>query len=791
MEENISKERGRKKPPRAANGRGTPPVMRLRAAALAVLAWAGATALLFGLEPALHVSLALGQRAPSTVVATVDFTCTDFAQTELVRRQAAESVLPVFTPNAARLAESERQLRRLFDRVQQRRALAAGADPADPTLGLGADLELVGLALPPEDVLRLIPGEDPEAVFDLLVSILQDVWQEGIVLPSEKANRFRGVAPAGRILIEGPDPEIARGAELAKVYTPREAVAVAVRRSMEHPVLAGLGRQGLDAFWSVWLVPNLVYEPVETGQRRAAAERSVVPASMTVRAGTTLVENGERATPLTLELLREHARKVSQRMSRYDRALGAAGSAALLAIGLLLAVSLAHVLQPDLFRRPARAGLFAALSLTALVVLRLLLHLSASNAWPPPALRDFLLPLAVAPLLAAVLAGPAFALVVGAWTSPAAAVLCGNSFDVLLMGLLVTAAAALAGREVRRRSRLFQAGLWIGLTKLVYVLGLALYQQHPLSLVALQALAALGSSIAASLIVLLLVPLFETLFGLTSDIRLLELSDPGHPLMRRLAVEAPGTYHHSLMVANLAQAAAEAIGANGLLVRVCACFHDVGKLVKPDYFTENAHWRTNPHDTLTPSMSTLVITAHVKEGIGLARAHKLPRPILEAIRQHHGTGLVSYFYHRACEQQREEAGSAPVRPADFRYGGPLPASREMAVLALADAVEAASRSLEKPTPTRVQHLIEEVIRRKMEDGQLADAALTFSELTRIRQSFVFSLTNMLHGRVAYPSYETGHREPTARAAGEPPPPGRAGAADHDERSAIERSDTMG
>jgi hypothetical protein len=241
----------------------------------------------------------------------------------------------------------------------------------------------------------------------------------------------------------------------------------------------------------------------------------------------------------------------------------------------------------------------------------------------------------------------------------------------------------------------------------------------------------------------------------------------GNPLLQRLAMEAPGTYHHSIMVANLGAAAAREIGANELLVRVCAYFHDIGKLTKPEFFIENAQYRHNPHDDLAPSMSTLVITSHVKEGLTLAMRHKLPRVVLDGIREHHGTGLVSYFYHRARQQKEAEqsAGSTrngDVQEQDFRYPGPRPTTPEMAILSLADSLEAASRSMEKPTASRIENLVSEIIRSKLDDGQLNETRLTLAQLSAIRRSFVFTLTNMLHGRVAYPQDENRNKQSTAK-----------------------------
>jgi putative nucleotidyltransferase with HDIG domain len=362
------------------------------------------------------------------------------------------------------------------------------------------------------------------------------------------------------------------------------------------------------------------------------------------------------------------------------------------------------------------------------------------------------------------------AVVLGLWTSFAAGVLFGNSFPVFTMGLVVTTLAAHSAQSVRKRSGVFRAGLWVGLGQMLFALGLAALNQPDLPVVLWQAAGSLVTGLVVAGVTLLLTPLFEVLFGITTDITLLEYSDSGHPLLQRLAKEAPGTYHHSLMVADLGRAAAEAIGANAMLVRVCALFHDVGKLTKPEFFIENQQYISNPHDALEPSMSTLVIIAHVKEGVALGQQHKLPQPIIDGIRQHHGTSLITYFYHRARKQKEEGegerilSGGTVLNEGDFRYEGPKPANREMGILLLADSVEAASRSMAKPTANRIEALIHDIVEARLRDHQLDESGLTLSELWAIERSLVFSVTSMLHVRTEYPKDEARGKQPAKSSA---------------------------
>ena len=251
-----------------------------------------------------------------------------------------------------------------------------------------------------------------------------------------------------------------------------------------------------------------------------------------------------------------------------------------------------------------------------------------------------------------------------------------------------------------------------------------------------------------------LLPFAEKLFDVQTDLSLLELSDMSHPLLRQLAQRAPGTYNHSISVAALAESAADSIGANGLLVRVGACFHDIGKMFKPNYFVENQSPGSNRHDTLQPAMSTLVIIAHVKDGSDLGRQHRLPTPVIDFIEQHHGTTLVEYFYRLATKKSEQDPHGEEISESTFRYPGPKPQTREAAVLMIADAVERASRALVEPTASRLQNLVDQIAMKKLLDGQFDDCGLTLQELDTIKRSLVKSLTAIYHGRVKYPDQQT-------------------------------------
>lgn len=319
---------------------------------------------------------------------------------------------------------------------------------------------------------------------------------------------------------------------------------------------------------------------------------------------------------------------------------------------------------------------------------------------------------------------------------------------VVLMA--TTAGAIIVLDSVRTRSKLLAVGFAAAGVALLTNLGVGTLQGDdflPTLKVALWL--ALWAVVAGSFMTCIL-PLVEKLYGVQTDLSLLELGDPAHPLLQELVRRAPGTYNHSINVASLAEAAAESIGARGLLVRVGAYFHDIGKMLKPGYFIENQSSGNNRHDALVPAMSTLVIIAHVKDGADLARQNKLPEPIVDFIQQHHGTTLVEYFYRQATNRSENNPDESEVDESSFRYPGPKPQSKEAGVLMLSDAVESASRVLVEPTPSRIENLVEEMSRKRLLDGQFDECGLTLEEVRKIGDSLVKSLTAVYHGRVKYP-----------------------------------------
>jgi putative nucleotidyltransferase with HDIG domain len=428
--------------------------------------------------------------------------------------------------------------------------------------------------------------------------------------------------------------------------------------------------------------------------------------------------------------------------------------------------------QPKTFRRNSRVLLVFGIIFLQLASTKLLIVLCNSGVFAllKPETAWLIAPYAFAPLVLCVLLGRNHGLYGAVFVSLWSSILVSKiDAPMLVNGLISGFTAVYLTLQVRRRSRLIRAGLCVGVA--IWLLSLTFGLIGPINLlnpgatewqmIGIQSALAIGNGIVTAMLVGGTLPILEQLFRITTDISWLEASDLNHPLLRRMTIEAPGTYHHSLVVANLAESAAEAIGANGTLCRVCSYFHDIGKLVKPEYFTENMNFERNPHDDLAPTMSALIIIAHVKEGVDLALKHGLNQQVIDVIQQHHGTSLVFYFYKRALQQQEDaraggkimkmrEEDIPEVSEESFRYSGPKPQTRENAIISLADMVESASRSLEKPTPQKIEQLVTDLIDQRLADRQLDECELTLRELKTIAERFRFTLMNMLHTRIAYP-----------------------------------------
>ncbi len=413
--------------------------------------------------------------------------------------------------------------------------------------------------------------------------------------------------------------------------------------------------------------------------------------------------------------------------------------------------------------------------LVHLTLLRASCYLIDVNGWEMD-YRLLLPPLAFAPMVHSVLLGRYTGVFCALSVSLFGCLLMPvqEIFPFMTMSLVAGSVAVALTRTVRRRGSVLRAGFYVGIVTLLLAMTFdkvslgVLTSQNGFASEGVKVLLILVCGLLTGMVVSGLLPALESLFKLTTNISWLEMSDLNHKLLRKLQLEAPGTYHHSMVVATLAESAAEEVGANASMCRVCSYFHDIGKLKKPEYFIEN-QGDINPHDSLTPTMSAIIIIAHVKDGVDMAIKHKLNPKIIEVIREHHGDSLVQYFYHKAREQrldteQKIEEGIEnkedlpEVDAKNFRYPGPCPTSRESGIISLADCVESASRSIKKPTPQKIRNLIQEIVMDRVTSGQLDQSELTMGDIKKVCDSFSATLRSMMHTRIDYPKDDQGNRK---------------------------------
>ncbi|HRQ87601.1 MAG TPA: HDIG domain-containing protein [Bacteroidia bacterium] len=431
-----------------------------------------------------------------------------------------------------------------------------------------------------------------------------------------------------------------------------------------------------------------------------------------------------------------------------------------------------HVSLPHTFHQNSRISLILMIILLQLMLVKLSEYLAMALA-PGGGFRFLVEPYIFAPIVVSLLVGRrhgTFAVIYSSLFG-AMTVERTEAFHFVIFSMICGFVAIYLTNSVRRRSRLVMAGAYAGIACVLLATTLGQIQWPAFSapvaewqMLAKQVLSAVLVSSLTAVLVGGLLPLFEAAFRITTDVSWMELADLNHPLLKQMTIEAPGTYHHSLVVATLAETAAESIGASAVMCRVCSYFHDIGKMKKPAYFIENIADGQNPHDDLTPNMSALVVMAHVKDGVDMAIKHGMNSEIVNVIMEHHGTSLIRFFYHRALKQREEiqkqvaegkahEEDIPEVKEESFRYAGPRPRTRESAIISLADSVESASRSLQKPTPKKIDELIDDIFKERLNDGQLDDAALTLADLATIKKSFSTTLRSMMHTRIAYPKLD--------------------------------------
>ena len=498
---------------------------------------------------------------------------------------------------------------------------------------------------------------------------------------------------------------------------------------------------GVSLFESA-LQPSLVYNAQATERKREQKLQSVLPTRGRVRQDQIVIRSGDEVTQERYERLQSLNLEQRERGGDTSWFLTVLGRSILVFAAIALFYLYTYLLRPLIYADTRQ------FTLACLVLSVVLVGFLVAGAAGGPA--RFAVPVALASILLTIV----FDSRVGSFATMTLAALgglvFGYDFPFTFATLIVGVLAVFSVRDIKNRSQILASAGLVFLAYALVLVGYELLRADPFSQSMTPDLLAVSVNAALILLVGPILWGLERGFGVTTDMTLLELSDTNRTLLKKLSMQAPGTFNHSLQVANLAEAAADAVGANALRARVGALYHDIGKMIKPEYFIENQQPGENPHEKLKPSMSALVIAAHVKEGVILGKEQGLPQMVIDFIGSHHGTGLIEFFYRKAQEEAEDPSA---VDESDYRYPGPRPRTNEQAIVMLADSIEAASRSLDKPTPKRLESLIDGIVAARVADGQLDESSLTFLDLARIKDAFHGLLCGIYHFRVRYPDQE--------------------------------------
>ncbi len=706
-------------------------------------------------------SYKVGDVAASDIKSPVNLQIVDDIATEEKRREAEVSIPPVFDYNSEAF---ENQLAGVYKGFRfMRNLVKASVWPSEENAREEAVKEF--LSTKPQFE-KILGASISDRSYEWLVEKKFSAHIENLVVRVLVAWHALKTFEGGKVQLPNPDSELVIRSNDSRVQETRvlakEVLFVHDPASVKVPVVHGFeqlnarDQQGLQNFSREFLTPDLTYNQKETTDRRKSARQSVLPVQLSIKKNQTIVNAGSVIQPVHIMILDDILSMKADRRSILVALIGS------FLFVLLVLVFFSYTRRFTTNKVKVCLKDLSVMGLVTLFVVLLLkfflfmtdaAFISRFGSAIPSTVFLIAAPVASGPMLVGLLivSGEVVWLFT-AFLSMVLAVMVDMNFPFLLVTMISGIAAARGVYGCRTRNGIYWAGIRSGLVAAGAVAFLILMQKlgdrELLHLLIWNVPAGLVSGIFSSLIAMMLIPLLESSFNYTTDVKLLELASLNHPLMQKMIVKAPGTYHHSLVVGSMVESAATEIGANPLLGKVMAYYHDIGKMEHSQYFIENQRPGFNPHDQISPYMSKTILIAHVKDGAEMGLQHKLGQPIIDGILQHHGTTMISYFYNKALEEQDEDIDT--VEEDDFRYPGPKPQFREAALVMLADSIEAAARSLDEPTPARLQNIVKNIIQTKFLDGQLEECNLTLKDLSVIEHAFKRILLGVYHHRIDYP-----------------------------------------
>ncbi|SIN73961.1 HD family phosphohydrolase [Halodesulfovibrio marinisediminis] len=683
------------------------------------------------LRPPLPLYVA-GEVAAQDVLATQNLLFEDTSSTLAKRRQVAELQPPIYDLDRSPISKIQDKFRLIFDLINSPRASVSEEDAIRWQIE-----ELLNVEVSRKTYNHWKEERFQTIFYTQALPYIVDMLNKGIVADRTLLLQNRN-GYVIRDLAQNNETLHSVAFKIGDLSTTKKGLLKELRSKGKAPLRT---RNAVLALISPVLTPTVTPNRVETQLREQIAVDAVDPVYYSIKKGESIVRKGERVTlPIQIKLQALLAHK-NQRFFPYQM-LGVFMTTLLLGAGLAFerrGRRLCSLRNQDLLLTTMLVILFAggAKAFT-------LLQSSFDGAQHAAELLPILYPVPGALGLVGLIFGIRRCSVIALIISFLCTVMMSGSIELFLFYFLGGMINVWLVQHAESRKDIAVSGLPLMGGLLITWVGLALYQQLDIPELAVGSVFAAANGIISLLVVFALSPIIELIFNYTTRFKLMELMNLEQPLLQELMMNAPGTYHHSLILSNLVEAGAKSIGANSLLCKVAALYHDIGKLAKPQYFIENQGRAKNPHDKLTPAMSTLILISHVKKGVGLARKHRLGHEIEDIIQQHHGTSVIRYFYTKAAEQDETLCKN------DFRYPGPKPKSREAAIVMLADAVEASSRVLADPTPSRLRGHIDTIMKGIFSEGQLDDSELTFSDLTKVGESFHRVLTGIFHRRIEYP-----------------------------------------
>ncbi|MBW2039874.1 MAG: HDIG domain-containing protein [Deltaproteobacteria bacterium] len=698
------------------------------------------------LSPTLEVAppnYKVGDVAVKDVISDRDLLVKDKTATEKKREDAANKVLPVYDYDPSVIPEVEGVIHSAFSLMRRYRAGEAQKGERD----LKGEVEAtLGFHLAPHEYQALKDHRFNGKVLKGIVDVIAPLMNKGVVSNKELLLQEEGIVVRD---IKTGEEVIKR--DLHSLLDYHEAKEV-IKKTLEGPqvmdIPADLRGVILKAAHNL-IFPNLTFNRQETNRRRQQARNRVKPVLFQIKRGEVLLEKGERVTEeglLKLEAIREGWHK---------------GNTLVMILGLIFLTcffvttfylfSMKNIKKVSLANKDILFFVLVLISSLGMARISVFVAEALANTFArfPLSSYYYFFPIAAGAMLIRIVLNSEVALVYSIFVSLFSGLLLREGIFLPIFYLIGSIAGAHSVARCDQRFNLIKGGLIVGLTNLLLISFQGMITARIFEIEALfDLLMGLAGGAVAGMVVVGVAPVVESIFGYTTDIKLLELANLDQPTLKELLMKAPGSYHHSMIVGSLVEAGAKAINVNPLLARVSAYYHDIGKIKKPQYFIENQMIGNNRHDKLTPSMSSLILVSHVKDGVELAKRHKLGNKIIDIIRQHHGTRLINYFYQKAKEQ--EDPGVQEVDERDFRYLGPKPQTKEAGLVMLADAVEAASRTLENPTPAHIQGLVQKITNDIFIDGQLDECELTLKDLHEIAKSFNIVLNAVHHHRIEYP-----------------------------------------